>query len=387
MTGLLRAGIAYRAPVQGKTPTMDIRPEDPTQLPTQRRVRLLTQNDRLFHVILAQQFDRDLIDQLCRIAEMIRIIADARAGAKFLNTILSHKRAMLYFAQPSTRTFLSFSAACQVLGMPHNDVRDARTSSEVKGETEDDTIRTLSQYFDLIIMRHPGEGFAEHMAHMLNGMRRNIPLINGGSGKDQHPTQALLDVYTLYRCFAESLVKRIRPEPDSNLFEGKTIAFVGDLKRGRTVRSLAYLLARYGGMRLLFVAPDELQISGDILEHLERNEIEHELMDDLPKIVGDCDAVYMTRLQDEHDADGESKKIDLSRFALTKDMSHLFKPDLAILHPLPRRGELDTALDSDPRAKYFDQMRNGMWMRSALIAYIFGVDAVILDHYYSYYNF
>jgi aspartate carbamoyltransferase catalytic subunit len=366
---------------------MDIRPEDPTQLPTNRRVRLLTQNDRLFHVILAQQFDRELIDHLCRIAEMTRSIADARAGARFLNTILSHKRAMLYFIQPSTRTFLSFSAACQILGMPHNDVRDARTSSEVKGETEDDTIRTLSQYFDLVIMRHPTEGFAERMANMLSAMRRNIPLINGGSGKDQHPTQALLDVYTLYRCFAESLAKRVRPEANVNLFHGKTIAFVGDLKRGRTVRSLAYLLARYGGMRLLFIAPDELQISEDILEHLDRNEVTYERRDDLPRVVGECDAVYMTRLQDEHDVAGESKKIDLTRFALTADMIPLFKPDLAIMHPLPRRTEIDPALDTDHRAKYFDQMRNGMWLRAALIAYIFNADATILDHYFSYYDY
>ncbi len=366
---------------------MDIRPEDPTELPTRRRVRLLSRDDRLYHVILAQQFDRELIDHLCRIAEMTRIIADARAGARFLNTILSHKRAMLYFTQPSTRTFLSFAAACQVLGMAYNDVRDPTTSSEVKGETEDDTVRVLSQYFDCIIMRHPREGFAERMANRLNGMRRTIPLLNGGSGKDQHPTQAMLDVYTLYRCFAESLADRVRHDSERNLFEGKTIAFVGDLLRGRTVRSLTYLLARYPGVRLLFVAPKELQISEDIIEYLERNEIVHELKYDLPEVVGDCDAVYMTRLQDEHDKDGETKSIDLSRFSLTEELEPKLRRDLAILHPLPRRGELDTFYDEDPRAKYWDQMRNGMWMRAALIAYVFNVDSVILDHYHSYYNY
>ncbi len=366
---------------------MDIPSEDPTSLPTPRRVRLLNREDRLYHVILAQQFDRDIIDHLCRIAEMTRIIGDTRAGARFLNSILSHKRAMLYFIQPSTRTFLSFAAACQILGMPYNDVRDPSTSSEVKGETEDDTVRVLSQYFDIIIMRHPSEGFAETMANKLNGIRRCIPLLNGGSGKDQHPTQALLDIYTLYRCFAPSSVERIRQDPERNLFAGKTIAFVGDLKRGRTVRSLAYLLARYPGVRLLFVAPDELQIGDDILEHLTRNEIEHELKSDLPKTIGECNAVYMTRLQDEHDKDGESRSIDLSRFSLTPELQDQLRPDLAILHPLPRRAELDTCYDSDPRAKYWDQMRNGMWVRAALIAHVFNVDGQILDHYYSHFNY
>ncbi len=366
---------------------MDVRPEDPTQLPTKQRVKLLSRGDRVFNVVLAQQFDRELIDHLCRIAEMTRIIADARAGARFLNTILSHKRAMLYFTQPSTRTFLSFAAACQILGMPYNDVRDSSTSSEVKGETEEDTVRVLSQYFDVIIMRHPSEGFAERMANMLNVTPRPIPLINGGSGKDQHPTQALLDIYTLYRCFAGSLSERIRHDPDRNLFAGKTIAFVGDLKRGRTVRSLTYLLTRYPGACLLFVAPKELQISDDIREYLERNDYEHRLENDLSDVIERCDAVYMTRLQDEHDKAGESKSIDLTRFALTRELEPRLKPDLAILHPLPRRAELDTFYDNDPRAKYWDQMHNGMWMRAALLAYVFNVDGTILDHYFSYYNY
>ncbi len=369
------------------TTPSDIAPEDPTTLPTERRVKLLSQNDRVHHVILAQQFDRDLIEHLCRIAEMCRAISDARAGARFLSSLISHKRAMLYFIQPSTRTFLSFASACQILGMPHNNVRDTTTSSEVKGETEDDTVRVLSQYFDLIVMRHPAEGFAERMAHMLNTMRRNIPLINGGSGKDQHPTQALLDIYTLYRCFAGSTAERIRPDPNRNIFEGKTIAFVGDLRRGRTVRSLTYLLCRYPGVRLLFVAPKELQIGEDIVSHVEHNEIAHEFKFDLSEVIGECDAVYMTRLQDEHDAAGESGRIDLSRFSLTAEMAGRFKANLAILHPLPRRHEIDKRLDGDPRAKYFDQVRNGMWMRTALIAYIFNQDGLILDHYHSYYSF
>ena len=359
--------------------------EDPTQLPTAHRVALLSRADRPFHVVLAQQFDRELIEELCRLAEMIRRIADARPGAQFLRTLLGHKRAMLYFIQPSTRTFLSFTAACQVLGMPYNEVRNPSTSSEVKGETEDDTIRVLSQYFDLIIMRHPEEGFAENMAHMLNRMRRTIPLINGGSGKDQHPTQALLDIYTLLRCLGHRGQDPPTTDYSGNPLEGKTIALVGDLQRGRTARSLAYLLCRYPGVRILFVSHPELQMDQDIIDYVERNNIEHEMHDDLRPVIGQCDAVYMTRLQDEWDTEGQTSKLDYSRYQLTYEMADQFKPNLVIMHPLPRRAEIDKRLDNDPRAKYWDQVRNGMWMRAAIIAGIFNVDARIIDHYHSYY--
>lgn len=361
--------------------------EEPAQLLTSQRVAQLNRNDRPFHVILSQQFDRETLEQLCRLSEMVRRISDDREGAQFLRTILSHKRAMLYFIQPSTRTFLSFSAACQVLGIPYNEVRNPSTSSEVKGETEEDTVRVLSQYFDLIIMRHPVEGFAEEMALMLNRMRRTLPIINGGSGKDQHPTQALLDLYTLYRCFAPRSAgeRGAPPRLPSDAFQGRTIAFVGDLKRGRTVRSLAYLLSRFTGVRMLFVAPPELMIGEDILEYVSRYGVEHEVHHDLRAVIGECHAVYMTRLQDEWDVAGESKAIDYGRFHLTVDMARQFRPDLAILHPLPRRHEIDPRLDTLPQAKYWEQVRNGMWMRAALIAYIFNADAPILDHYHSFY--
>lgn len=366
---------------------MDTLPDDPSQMPTAHRVALLSRDDRPFHVILAQQFDRELIQTLCRLAERVRVIAETRQGANFLRTLLSHKRAMLYFTQPSTRTFLSFSAACQVLGLANNEVRDPSTSSEVKGETEEDTVRVLSQYFDVIIMRHPGEGFAERMAHKLNRMPHSIPLINGGSGKDQHPTQALLDIYTLHRSFGRIDTDGVIYRFEDNPFAGKTVAFVGDLLRGRTVRSLVYLLCRYPGVRLLFVAPDELQIGDDILEYIRRSHIEYATAASLPEVISDCDAVYMTRLQDEHDVAGESKSIDYDRFRLGAEMAGRFKPDLAILHPLPRRKELDVRLDVDPRAKYWEQVRNGMWIRAALLAHVFHVDAAIIDHHQSHYSY
>ncbi|RJP36158.1 MAG: aspartate carbamoyltransferase [Phycisphaerales bacterium] len=361
---------------------------EPEQRTTSQRIAALNRHDKPFHVVLAQQFDRDQIEHLCRLSEMIRAICGDRQGAQFLTTLLSHRRAMLYFIQPSTRTFLSFTAACQILGMPYNEVRNPQTSSEVKGETEEDTIQVLSNYFDLIIMRHPVEGFAERMALKLNQMRRALPIINGGSGKDQHPTQALLDIYTLYRCFTtRQNGERGVPRMREDIFAGKTIAFVGDLKRGRTVRSLVYLLCRYPGVRMQFIAPPELQIESDIIEYVDRYDVEYEFVDDLRHAIGDCDAVYMTRLQDEWDKAGESSRIDYGRYSLTEDMAPLFKPGLAIMHPLPRRHELDSRLDNLPQAKYWDQVRNGMWMRSALIADIFNVDTAIMDHYHSYYAY
>ena len=352
-------------------------------LPTARRAACLNRDDRLFHVILAQQLDRETIDALCRLAEMIRTISETRQGVQFLRTLLTHKRAMLYFIQPSTRTFLSFACACQILGMPYDEVRNPTVSSEVKGETEEDTVRVLSQYFSLIIMRHPTEGFAERMAHELDALHLSIPLINGGSGQDQHPTQALLDIYTLQRCFGRASLERGVVDFSQNRFCGKTIAFIGDLKRGRTVRSLAYLLCRYPGVRMIFVAPEELQLSEDIQTYLKRHDIDVCFSDDIREIISRCDAAYLTRLQDEYDVEGESSAIDYGRFRLTVEMADTFKPDLAILHPLPRRNELDRRLDTDPRAKYWDQVQNGMWMRAAIIAYIFHVDAAILDHYQS----
>lgn len=361
--------------------------DTPRETDTAHRVSSLNHNDKPYHIVLAQQFDRTSIDQLCQMADMIRTIANSRQGGQFLRTMLGHKRAMLYFIQPSTRTFLSFTAACQVVGMPFSEVRDRSTSSEVKGESEDDTIRTLSQYFDLIIMRHPMEGFAEHVATMLNDMPRTIPLMNAGSGKDQHPTQALLDIYTLYRSFANPRAERSEPRYTRNVFAGRTIAFAGDLLRGRTVRSLAYLLCRYPGVRLVFVSPPELRIGDDILEYLGKHDIEYELSDDLRKNLGEYDAVYMTRLQDEHDKSGESKAIDYDKYVLTADMVPDFKSNLTIMHPLPRRHELDEKLDATPYAKYWQQVRNGMWMRAALMATVFNVDVAIRDHYHSYYTF
>ena len=194
---------------------------------------------KALHCIDVQQFNHNFLEEICDLADKIREISRTKAGMEYLASILNHKRAMLYFVQPSTRTFLSFYSACQMLGIKCAEVRDPKTSSEIKGESEEDTVRTFSLYFDLIIMRHPRANFAEKIANLLNDTDHPVPVINAGSGKDQHPTQALLDIYTLRRSFLHR-----------GGIAGKQIAFVGDLRRGRTARSLALLLTQFQGVKL-----------------------------------------------------------------------------------------------------------------------------------------
>ena len=322
-----------------------------------------------YHTLFAQQFDRGLLERLCALANRIRFINKSKEGALYLKTVLAHKRAMLYFSQPSSRTFLSHLAACQILGITTGSVRDAATSSEFKGETKEDSIRTFSSYFDMIIMRSPEQGLAEKMAWELSNSDRPIPILNAGSGKDQHPTQALLDIYTLVRSF----------ETKGGV-DGRTVVFCGDLLRGRTVRSLSYLLTNFSGVRQVFVAPRELHVPEDVIETLKAKGVEYTLCDDLREAVSEADAVYMTRIQDEWDSSkGASSKIDTSRFKFGAAELAILKPDGVIMHPLPRRDEIATCCDHDPRAMYWRQMRNGMWIRAALIASTFGYERAIMD--------
>lgn len=321
-----------------------------------------------YHTLFAQQFDRSLLERLCALANRIRFINKSREGALYLKSVLAHKRAMLYFSQPSSRTFLSHLAACQILGVTTGSVRDAATSSEFKGESKEDSIRTFSSYFDMIIMRSPEQGLAEKMAWELSNSSRSIPIINAGSGKDQHPTQALLDIYTLVRSFE-----------NTGGLDGRTVVFCGDLLRGRTVRSLSYLLTRYEGVKQIFVAPKELQVPQDVISMLEECSVDFEVSTNLKDAVKKSDAVYMTRIQDEWDSSkGASAKIDTSMFKFGAEELALLKEDGCLLHPLPRRDEIATCCDRDPRAMYWRQMRNGMWIRAALIAATFGLEREIM---------
>ena len=219
-------------------------------------------------------------------------------------------------------------------------------------------------------MRTQEKGLAEHMAWALSSSDRPVPILNAGSGKDQHPTQALLDIYTLHRSFEKRGGLRNR-----------TVMYVGDLARGRTVRSLSNLLTNYEGIRHVFVAPPQLQIGQDILDMLRAHGAEYEVSDDMRAWLPRVDAVYMTRIQDEWDeTKGESARIDTSRFKIGPEEMRLLGPSAILMHPLPRRDEISTECDSDPRAKYWRQMRNGMWVRTALIAATFDCGEAI-DRY------
>jgi aspartate carbamoyltransferase catalytic subunit len=270
---------------------------------------------------------------------------------------------MLYFTQPSTRTFLSFNNACHVLGMRTSEIRDPATSSEVKGESFEDSIRTFSSYVDVVVMRTKESGRAAQAARLMDGIPRPVPVINAGSGSDQHPTQALLDIYTLDRSFA-----------DRGGIDGKVIGMMGDLKRGRTVRSLCSLMKNYAGVRLVFIAPEQFAMQPDVKAYLDEHAIAYSETTQLADVLPTLDALYVTRMQTEWDTSGESRHVDLTAFSVgARELARL-KRDAIIMHPLPRGAEIDPAVDQDPRAMYWRQERNGMWMRVAVLIKIFGVE-------------
>ena len=320
-------------------------------------------SNRLFHVLDPRQFDRPLLDDLCALTTRLRQHAKSRLGARSLQTLLPHKRAMLYFTKPSTRTFLSFDNACHLLGIRTSEIRNPSTSSEVKGESFEDGIRTFSSYVDVIIMRTGEAGMAAQSAALMDRIERPVPIINAGSGKDHHPTQALLDIYTLERSFE-----------NRGGIDGKTIGLMGDLRRGRTARSLAYLMKNYEDVRVVCIAPDSFAMGRDIVEHLREHGIPVDETDELSSVIGELDAIYVTRLQTEHDVGDESKGFEHARFRIAPEHLPSLEPNAVIMHPLPRGPELDAAVDHDPRAMYWRQERNGMWMRVALLVKIFEVE-------------
>jgi len=368
-------------------------------------------DERLRHVIFSRQFSADMLEDLAGTADKIRSLSKARSGQDFLINLLHHKRAMLYFTQPSTRTFLSFMAACQILGITCNEVRDASTSSETKGETRFDSIRMFSSYFDLIIMRSPVARLAEACAYLMNDLstsgNRSVPILNAGSGADQHPTQALLDIYTLQRSFQFTSpkdsplgtryeeIRREHPAVTRGLSH-KVYGFCGDIGRGRTVRSLAELLAGYEGVTLAFVAPNHptLSLGDDLRERLLARGVRIFEVDSLEApidgkpLIEQVDALYMTRIQKEHNVAADEASfaaIDFDCYKLNRGLVARMKSYAPILHPFPRDqhfGEIPPEIDADPRAMYFRQARNGMWIRAALLAHVFNVDHQISRFYH-----
>jgi len=383
--------------------------------PVNMKLPEFERNEHLRHVIFSGQFSVDTLEYLAGTADKIRVLSKHRSGQDFLINLLHHKRAMLYFTQPSTRTFLSFMSACQILGITCNEVRDPSTSSETKGETRFDSIRMFSSYFDLIIMRSKLARLAESCAYLMNDLEasgnRSVPIINAGSGADEHPTQSLLDIYTLQRTFqfvdakdsaTASRLEELRqhhPELATGL-ANKVYGFCGDIGRGRTVRSLASLLAKYDGVKLVFIAPDDptLALRQDLRSRLQDGgvafaEVEtfEEKIEGRP-VIEQLDALYMTRIQKEHNSPAEAEKfeqIDLSRYKLTRELVARMKGYAPILHPFPRDqhfGEIPPEIDNDPRAMYFRQARNGMWIRAALLASVFGVDHQVSHFFHQQYS-
>ncbi|MDG1873354.1 MAG: hypothetical protein P8J27_05560 [Mariniblastus sp.] len=369
------------------------------QRPVEEKNREFQRQGRLKHMISASQLSIPLLEKLCHSANVIRKMSREPKGNERLRKLLAHKRAMLYFTQPSTRTFLSFMAACQILGLTCNEVRDPKTSSEVKRESRMDSIRMFSSYFDVIIMRSQIADFAECCAYLMNDLekqeRRSVPIINAGVGSDEHPTQALLDMYTIIRTFdfdesSESRPSRLADLRRSypNLASGpahKTYAFVGDIGRGRTVRSLATVLAQYDGVKMFFISPDHevLQLDDSLRQSLKKSGVVVEEFNSLEtdyqgqSLLSQIDCLYMTRIQREHNSEQAEKEIaaiDLEPYRLTSDRVAQLKSYTPILHPFPRDsviGEIPTEIDSDPRAMYFRQARNGMWARAALLVHLF----------------
>jgi aspartate carbamoyltransferase catalytic subunit len=297
----------------------------------------------LKHVVESQQFTLPLLMELFdRARAMERIVA--RGGTlDYQNRILAS-----LFYQPSTRTRFSFEAAMHRLGGRVLSTEHARAfSSEIDAEQVEDSIRIIGSYCDVIVIRHHESDGAVRAARV-----SPVPIINAGDGAGgQHPTQALLDLYTIYR---------ERP------LDGLSVAFIGELDRGRTARSLAYLLAKFERVKIFFVSPPELQMKSDILHYLDRHGVHYELESEIDRVVGEVDVVYQTRILPERMPRTGSK-----RYAIDSSVLRRMRPDAMILHPLPRTVELDKTVDDDPRALYFRQAANGLYVRMALLTMVF----------------
>ncbi len=298
------------------------------------------------HIIESQQFDREFLSALFESTE-----AFSRQGK--IRDLAGYTLASLFY-EPSTRTRFSFEAAMYRLGGNVITTENAREfSSLAKGESLEDTIRIISGYVDVIVMRHNETGAASRAAEI-----STVPIINGGDGAGQHPTQALLDLYTLFRKF-----KRL---------DGLKVAMVGDLRYGRTVRSLTYLLSKYDGVELIFVAPRVSGMQDDLKEYLTGKGVSWREESDLDAVLPLVDSVYMTRIQKERFDNQEEFEQANNAYRLTPENVRHMSPEAIILHPLPRVGEIDPAVDDDPRAMYFEQARNGLWIRMAIIRYVLG---------------
>jgi aspartate carbamoyltransferase catalytic subunit len=300
---------------------------------------------RLHHVVESQQFDRPLLEQVFEVARGMEEVVAAGGSDELHGRIMAS-----LFYEPSTRTRLSFEAAMLRLGGGVLGTESAgHFSSVAKGETLEDTVRIVAGYCDVLVLRHFDVGASRRAAEV-----SSVPVINAGDGPGQHPTQALLDLYTIRK--------------ERGAVDGVHIAMVGDLANGRTVRSLCYLLSKFEDVRITFVAPPIVGMGADIKAHLDEKGTDYAESTDLDGVLPEVDVLYQTRIQKER-FEGrmdEYRRVSgvyiMDRAALAK-----MKPDAVLMHPLPRVGEIREEVDTDPRAAYFRQARNGLYIRMALL--------------------
>ena len=297
----------------------------------------------LQHVVESQQFSRQLLDELMtRASEMER--EPHRAAGRLQGRVMA-----ALFYEPSTRTRLSFEAAMLRLGGRTMGTDNAHEfSSAAKGESLEDTIRIVNGYADVIVLRHDEEGAARRAAAV-----SQVPVINAGDGRGQHPTQGLLDVYTI--------------RAELGRIDGVKIAMVGDLANGRTVRSLAYLLSKYRDVQVWFVAPPQVAMRQDIKDHLDEHRVPWTETQDLDAVLPQVDVVYQTRIQKERFPDEASYLEVKGIYRIDARAMSMLQKTAIVMHPLPRVDEISPEIDSDPRAAYFRQARNGMYIRMALL--------------------
>ena len=287
---------------------------------------------------------------------LLELAADIEKDRSQYAHVCDGKKLATLFYEPSTRTRLSFEAAMLNLGGSVLGFASADSSSATKGESVSDTIRVISCYADICAMRHPKEGAA-----YVASTKSSIPVINAGDGGHQHPTQTLTDLYTI-----RSLKGRL-----SNM----TVGLCGDLKFGRTVHSLINALSRYEGIRFILISPPELKVPDYIKESvLDAKNIEYRETTSLDDAIADLDILYMTRVQKERFFNEEDYIRMKDCYILDKEKMKLAKPDMYVLHPLPRVNEISVEVDDDPRAAYFKQVQNGVYVRMALIMTLLEVE-------------
>lgn len=335
--------------------------------PRQKSPYMLSDSGSIKFLINTQQFTKDRLFSLFKISDYIRRNKKNHESLSYFMSLLVGRTCALYFTQCSTRTYASFSFAAQTLGMNVEEIRDSNMSSMYKGEAELDTLLTLAELSDLIVLRQNNPELTSILTYEIMDRGIDCCLINGGSGSDQHPTQALLELYTI---FAN------RGIFDDN-FPPFTVAFVGDLLRSRTARSLSFLLSLFPQVKQLFISPPELHMGQDLLDHLsESNVIFDQCTTSLDEQLSNADVFYMMRIQDEYSATSEKLYKEYMDYYLTIDKVSSMKKEAIIIHPLPRRQEIPIEIDRDPRAKYWEAVDRGKFVRIALILDMFGINSL-----------